>query len=138
METTHEVFNQPQPLVDYNLVGVTTNMFGDILSDLTAELSGSLGLGASLNAGVNHAMGQAAHDSAPDIAGQNIANPFSLILSAGQLLRWHGLRSDKPAFIEASAAIEAATAAAIAAHEATRDVGGQLARVKPASLLWPA
>ncbi len=105
---------------------VTTNMFGDILSDLTAELSGSLGLGASLNAGVNHAMGQAAHGSAPDIAGQNIANPFSLILSAGQLLRWHGLRADKPAFIEASAAIEAATAAAIAAHEATRDVGGQL------------
>ena len=105
---------------------VTTNMFGDILSDLTAELSGSLGLGGSLNAGVNHAMGQAAHGSAPDIAGQNIANPFSLILSAGQLLRWHGLRSGKPAFIEASAAIEAATAAAIAAHEATRDVCGQL------------
>ncbi len=66
---------------------VTTNMFGDILSDLTAELSGSLGLGASLNAGVDHAMGQAVHGSAPDIAGQNIANPFSLILSAGQLLR---------------------------------------------------
>jgi 3-isopropylmalate dehydrogenase len=61
---------------------VTTNMFGDILSDLTAELSGSLGLGASLNAGVNHAMGQAAHGSAPDIAGQDIANPFSSVLSA--------------------------------------------------------
>jgi 3-isopropylmalate dehydrogenase len=41
-------------------------------------------------------------------------------------LRWHGLRSAKPAFIAASAAIEEATAAAIAAHEATRDVGGQL------------
>jgi 3-isopropylmalate dehydrogenase len=40
-------------------------------------------------------------------------------------LRWHGLRSAKPAFIAASAAIEEATAAAIAAHEATRDVGGQ-------------
>jgi 3-isopropylmalate dehydrogenase len=105
---------------------VTTNMFGDILSDLTAELSGSLGLGASLNAGVHHAMGQAAHGSAPDIAGQNIANPFSLILSAGQLLRWHGLRVGKSAFIEASGAIEAATAAAIATHEATRDIEGQL------------
>jgi 3-isopropylmalate dehydrogenase len=105
---------------------VTTNMFGDILSDLTAELSGSLGLGASLNAGFHHAMGQAAHGSAPDIAGQNIANPFSLILSAGQLLRWHGRRSAKPAFIAASAAIEEFTAAAIAAQEATRDVGGQL------------
>ena len=55
-----------------------------------------------------------------------MANPFSQILSAGQLLRWHGQRSGKPAFIEASASIEAATASAIAAHEATRDVGGQL------------
>ncbi len=105
---------------------VTTNMFGDILSDLTAELSGSLGLGASLNAGSHHAMGQAAHGSAPDIAGQNIANPFSLILSAGQLLRWHGARTGQAAFIAASEAIEAATAQAIAAGQATRDVGGQL------------
>ncbi len=62
---------------------VTTNMFGDILSDLTAELSGSLGLGGSLNAGTTYAMAQASHGSAPDIAGKNIANPFSLILSAG-------------------------------------------------------
>lgn len=105
---------------------VTTNMFGDILSDLTAELSGSLGLGASLNAGFNHAMGQAAHGSAPDIAGKNIANPLSLILSAGQLLRWHGLRSGKPAFIDASAAIDRVTADVIAAKEATRDVAGNL------------
>ena len=55
-----------------------------------------------------------------------MAYPFSLILSAGQLLRWHGQRSGRPAFIEASSAIEAATAAAIAAHETTRDVGGAL------------
>ena len=105
---------------------VTTNMFGDILSDLTAELSGSLGLGGSLNAGADHAMGQAAHGSAPDIAGMNVANPFSLILSAGQLLGWYGLRSDERAFLDASAAIEATAAAAIAAGEATRDVAGTL------------
>lgn len=105
---------------------VTTNMFGDILSDLTAELSGSLGLGGSLNAGLDHAMGQAAHGSAPDIAGQDIANPFSLILSASQLLGWYGLRRGSKKFLDASAAIEATAGAAIAAHEATRDVGGQL------------
>ncbi|MGY3124504.1 3-isopropylmalate dehydrogenase [Bradyrhizobium sp. S3.14.4] len=59
---------------------VATNMFGDILSDLTAELSGSLGLGGSLNVGDRYAMAQAAHGSAPDIAGQDVANPVSLIL----------------------------------------------------------
>ncbi|MCA0324276.1 MAG: isocitrate/isopropylmalate dehydrogenase family protein [Proteobacteria bacterium] len=105
---------------------VTTNMFGDILSDLTAELSGSLGLGGSLNAGREHAMGQAAHGSAPDIAGQNVANPFSLILSAGQLLRWQGQRRQLPAFLDAAKAIELTAAAAVSAGEATRDVGGRL------------
>jgi 3-isopropylmalate dehydrogenase len=105
---------------------VTTNMFGDILSDLTAELSGSLGLGGSLNAGTEHAMGQAAHGSAPDIAGMNVANPFSLILSAGQLLGWYGQRRGGRAFLDAAAAIETNVAAAIAAGESTRDVGGSL------------
>jgi 3-isopropylmalate dehydrogenase len=105
---------------------VTTNMFGDILSDLTAEMSGSLGLGGSLNAGARHAMGQAAHGSAPDIAGQDIANPISLILSAGMLLTWHGQRSGKKPFLDAGAAISGNIAAAIEAGEATRDVGGRL------------
>jgi 3-isopropylmalate dehydrogenase len=105
---------------------VTTNMFGDILSDLTSELSGSLGLAGSLNAGAQHAMAQAAHGSAPDIAGQNIANPFSLILSAALLLRWFGQKSGRSAFIDAGAAIEQITADAIASKDATRDVGGML------------
>jgi 3-isopropylmalate dehydrogenase len=107
-------------------VVVTTNMFGDILSDLTSELSGSLGLGGSLNAGVEHAMAQAAHGSAPDIAGKNIANPFSLILSAGMLLAWYGQRKGNQAFLRAAAAIEDAVAHAIASGEATRDVRGRL------------
>ena len=105
---------------------VTTNMFGDILSDLTAELSGSLGLGGSLNAGRDYAMGQAAHGSAPDIAGQNIANPASLILSAAMLLNWHGNKHGDTRFHQAAAAIEATLADTIAAHECTRDVGGTL------------
>ena len=64
-------------------VVVTTNMFGDILSDEAAELSGSLGLAGSINAGDTHCMAQAQHGSAPDIAGQDKANPASLILSGG-------------------------------------------------------
>lgn len=114
---------------------VTTNMFGDILSDLTAELSGSLGLGASLNAGIDHAMAQASHGSAPDIAGRNIANPFSLVLSAGMLLGWFGRRNGRQAFLDAHAAIEKAVANAIAAREATRDVGGQLGTLETGEAL---
>ena len=105
---------------------VTTNMFGDIISDMTAEASGSLGLGGSLNAGTNYAMAQASHGSAPDIAGKNVANPFSLILSATLLLAWHGRRKGVPGFKEAAAAIEQGIEGAIAAGEITRDIGGRL------------
>src|SRR6185436_9825580 len=61
-------------------VVVTTNMYGDILSDEASELSGSLGLAGSINHGERHCMAQAQHGSAPDIAGQDKANPASLIL----------------------------------------------------------
>jgi 3-isopropylmalate dehydrogenase len=105
---------------------VTTNMYGDILSDLTAELSGSLGLGGSLNAGTDHAMAQAAHGSAPDIAGKNIANPLSLILSVALLLDWHGRRRQVNSFESAASAIARSVEAAVAAGEATPDIGGKL------------
>jgi 3-isopropylmalate dehydrogenase len=105
---------------------VTTNMFGDILTDLTAELSGSIGLGGSLNAGAHHAMAQAAHGSAPDIAGKNLANPYSLILSAAMLLDWLGRKPGARAFAEAGAAIGTAIEGAILAGEITHDIGGRL------------
>ena len=105
---------------------VTTNMFGDILSDLTAELSGSLGLGGSLNAGEYHAMGQASHGSAPDIAGQDLANPISSVLSAAMLLRWHAQRNGKTNFADAATSIEGAIEHCVAKGQSTRDVGGNL------------
>jgi 3-isopropylmalate dehydrogenase len=101
-------------------------MFGDILSDLTAELSGSLGLGGSLNAGDLYAMGQAAHGSAPDIAGQDIANPFSLITSASMLLNWLGQRHQLPIYIQAAKLIDLCIQQAIDAKETTIDIGGSL------------
>ncbi|WP_135465821.1 isocitrate/isopropylmalate dehydrogenase family protein [Crenalkalicoccus roseus] len=108
-------------------VVVTTNMFGDILSDLAIELSGSLGLGGSVNAGERFCMAQAAHGSAPDIAGQGVANPASLILSAGMLLGWLAeRRGGGHAFAAAADAIETAVAGAVAAGETTRDLGGRL------------
>ena len=97
---------------------VTTNMFGDILSDLASELAGSLGTGASLNAGKTHAAAQAQHGSAPDIAGQDKANPLSLILSSAMLLRHlgEGVAAD---------AIDAAVIRTLAMPgKRTKDLGG--------------
>lgn len=106
-------------------VVVTTNMFGDILSDLASELSGSLGIGASLNASDERAMAQAQHGSAPDIAGKGIANPSSLIGSAGMLLEWIGQRRQVTNFIDAGRNISAALDFALA-DPSTRcaDLGG--------------
>lgn len=114
---------------------VTTNMFGDILSDLTSELSGSLGLAASVNAGFNHAMAQAAHGSAPDIAGKNIANPFSLILSSALLLDWYSHRSHKREFALAAKGMMLAAEQAILAQEVTTDIGGNLGTAQVGSTL---
>jgi isocitrate/isopropylmalate dehydrogenase len=108
-------------------VVVTTNMFGDILSDQACEIAGSLGLGASLNAGSAHAVAQAQHGSAPDIAGQDRANPASLIGSAAMLLAWLGERRGDERFIRAADAIEDALEQAISDPAGrTRDLGGPL------------
>lgn len=99
---------------------VTTNMFGDILSDLASELSGGLGLAASLNLGPDFAVAQAQHGSAPDLAGQDRANPTSLIVSAAMLLSHLGA-------IDAAEAIGSAVDEALAsAATRTADLGGTL------------
>ena len=67
-------------------VVVTPNLYGDILSDVAAEVAGSIGLAPSSNIGHDCAMFEAVHGSAPDIAGQDIANPSGLLLSAVMML----------------------------------------------------
>jgi len=108
---------------------VTTNMFGDILSDLVSELSGGLGLAGSLNAGHDHVMAQAQHGSAPDIAGQDKANPTSLILSLAMLLHHWGET-------DAGDRINNAVATLLATADArTVDLGGMLTCSAFAALL---
>ncbi len=108
-------------------VVVTTNMFGDILSDLASELSGSLGLGGAINAGDRHCVAQAQRGSAPDIEGQDKANPCSLILSAAMLLDWLGDRRGLPGFRRGAAAIDAAIDRRIGDPSTrTLDLGGSL------------
>jgi 3-isopropylmalate dehydrogenase len=106
---------------------VAENMYGDILSDEASELSGGLGLGGSINAGDTWCLAQAQHGSAPDIAGQNRANPASLILSSAMLLEWLGARHRNNALGTAAKRIEAAVDAALK-NPATRtaDLGGNL------------
>jgi 3-isopropylmalate dehydrogenase len=104
---------------------VTTNMFGDILSDEASELTGSLGLGGSINAGDAACVAQAQHGSAPDIAGRDVANPTSLILSAAMLLDWRGRRDANPRLVEAARRIQAAVEQVLdRPHDRTRDLGG--------------
>ncbi|MBO6623124.1 MAG: isocitrate/isopropylmalate dehydrogenase family protein [Balneola sp.] len=67
-------------------VVVTTNLFGDILSDLASGLVGGLGVTGSANIGDDAAMFEAVHGSAPDIAGQNKANPIALLFSSLMML----------------------------------------------------
>ncbi|MEM9754961.1 MAG: isocitrate/isopropylmalate family dehydrogenase [Pseudomonadota bacterium] len=99
---------------------VTTNMFGDILSDLASELSGGLGLAGSLNRGPGVAAAQAQHGSAPDIAGQDRANPVSMLLSLAMLLRHLGE-------VRAADALTGAVAACLASPKTrTQDLGGAL------------
>jgi 3-isopropylmalate dehydrogenase len=100
---------------------VTENLFGDILSDEAAMLPGSMGMLPSASLGVPGKPGlyEPVHGSAPDIAGQGVANPYAAILSAALLLR-HSL--DQP---EAADAIESAVHAATESGTLTRDLGGE-------------
>ena len=70
---------------DYDVI-VTSNLYGDIISDIAAEIAGSVGMAGSANIGTNVAMFEAIHGSAPDIAGQNMANPSGLINAAVMML----------------------------------------------------
>ncbi|MBT3710648.1 MAG: isocitrate dehydrogenase [Gammaproteobacteria bacterium] len=75
-------------------VMVTTNLFGDILSDLCAGLIGGLGLTPGANIGNDKGIFEAVHGSAPDIAGQNIANPTALLLASAMMLDHLGMQND--------------------------------------------
>jgi 3-isopropylmalate dehydrogenase len=77
-------------------VMVTENMFGDILSDLAAGLIGGMGMAPSADVGDAHALFQPAHGTAPDIVGQDKANPCAMFLSAAMMLDWLADRHDEP------------------------------------------
>lgn len=97
-------------------VVLTSNLYGDILSDMAAALAGSLGLAPALNLGEGIAIAEPVHGSAPDIAGQGIANPTAAILSMAMLLRYHWNRQ------EAAQRVEDAVYTTLAEGDYTSDV----------------
>lgn len=113
-----EVVSRPErhPVV------VTMNLNGDYLSDLIAACVGGLGIAPGANIGDDYAIFEATHGTAADIAGQNLANPCSLLLSAVQMLEFFG-------WTEASKAVIAAIEATIGSNTLT----GDLARLVPGS-----
>ena len=104
---------------------VTENMFGDILSDLGAGLMGGLGMAPSADIGVDHAVFQPCHGSAPDIAGQGLANPFAMILSGAMMLDWLGTRHNLSAMLADAVRIREAVEMQVASGlDLTADLGG--------------
>lgn len=94
---------------------VTTNMNGDILSDLASGLVGGLGFAPSANIGYGIAMFEAVHGTAPDIAGQGVANPTAMIQSAVMLLRYMG-------DFDTAARVESALFTTLQSGVQTRDI----------------
>jgi 3-isopropylmalate dehydrogenase len=106
---------------------VATNFYGDILSDLASELSGSIGLAGSIMASDTHCCAQAQHGSAPDIQGQDKANPTSMILSVAMLMQWIGDNRHSLEAKKAGDAMEAAVDDVLAdPGSRTADLGGTL------------
>ena len=109
----------------YDVV-VTTNQFGDILTDEGAGIVGGLGLAPGLCVGANQAMAQATHGSAPDIAGQGLANPYAMIMSGQMLFEWLGRKRNNPQATEAAQRIARSMDRVIAeAKVLTSDLGGK-------------
>lgn len=96
---------------------VMPNLYGDIVSDLTAGLIGGLGVAQGANIGENCAVFEPVHGSAPDIKGQNKANPTALLLSAVEMLRYIGENS-------CAEKIECALFKTLSQNIKTADLGG--------------
>ncbi|MEX0744700.1 MAG: isocitrate/isopropylmalate dehydrogenase family protein [Phycisphaeraceae bacterium] len=102
------------------------NFYGDIVSDLAAGLVGGLGVVPGANIGDHCAIFEAVHGSAPDIAGQGIANPLALLMSAVMLLNHVHERQDDPVCKQVADRIKRAYNRALDEGRKTRDLGGEL------------
>jgi len=114
------LIRQPQ-LFD---VIVTTNLFGDILSDESAQVVGGLGMAPAANIGDDFGLFEPVHGAAFDIAGKQIANPTSFILSIKMMLDWLGNKHHDQKCIEAGQKLESAVYDVVQNNIKTKDTGG--------------
>ena len=102
------------------------NLYGDVVSDLCAGLVGGLGVVPGANIGNDQAVFEAVHGSAPDIAGQGVANPLALLMSAVMMLNHLSETGQESWYRQAAEKIKHAYDRALADGKKTRDLGGDL------------
>ena len=102
------------------------NLYGDVISDLCAGLVGGLGVVPGANIGQDLSIFEAVHGSAPDIAGQNIANPLALLMSSVMMLNFLAETRRAPELRAGAELIRKAYDACLISGEKTRDLGGEL------------
>ena len=102
------------------------NLYGDVLSDLCAGLVGGLGVTPGANYGEHHSVFEAVHGSAPDIAGQGLANPLAITMSGVMMLDHLAVKTGDSTLRDAAGRIRSAYDGALTAGEKTRDLGGEL------------
>jgi len=114
------LIRQPQ---EFDVI-VTTNLFGDILSDESSQVVGGLGMAPAANLGDNFGLFEPVHGAAFDIAGKQIANPTSFILSIKMMLEWLGNKNSDHAAISAGQTLEDTVMDVVKSGISTKDVGG--------------
>lgn len=105
---------------------VTTNLFGDILSDESSQVVGGLGMAPAANIGDNFALFEPVHGAAFDIAGKNIANPSSFLLSIKMMLDWLGNKHNDSKCIEVGQKLESTIFDLVKSGLKTKDIGGEM------------
>ena len=105
-------------------VVVTTNLFGDILSDESSQVVGGLGMAPAANIGDKFALFEPVHGAAFDIAGQNIANPSSFLLSIKMMFDWLGAKHNDTKCIEIGEKLESVIFGLVKDGIKTKDIGG--------------
>jgi len=107
-------------------VVVTTNLFGDILSDESSQVVGGLGMAPAANIGDNFALFEPVHGAAFDIAGRNIANPSSFLLSIKMMCDWLGAKHNDSKCIEVGNKLESTIFDLVKTGVKTKDIGGDM------------